>query len=131
MSCQSDGYNTYASMIISRRSRPAIGRPAIIFSYGRIRPSEHGTTGCWVVYVDRIARNGSGVFKPDLLRHGDPEGCHAVEGGSYSTPAYALDDVDALVSLSAAVDNQPRHCTSIPVISTTLASILLSLCSVP
>lgn len=92
----SDGLKIYGLLTVPYSEPPQGGWPAIIFNHGYIPPDVYRTTERYVAYVNALATNGYVVFKPDYRGHGDSEGAAV---GAYSSPAYAIDVLNALSSV--------------------------------
>jgi dipeptidyl aminopeptidase/acylaminoacyl peptidase len=92
----SDGYKIYALLTVPRGEQPESGWPAIVFNHGYIPPDQYRTTERYVSYVDGFARNGYIVFRSDYRGHGNSEGDAP---GSFGTPAYTVDVLNAVSSL--------------------------------
>jgi uncharacterized protein len=107
VSYRSDGYKIYALMTIPKGQKPATGWPVIIFNHGYIQPDQYVTTERYVAYVDAIARRGYIVFKSDYRGHGRSEG--PTTGGGYGSPGYTDDVLNALASLQAYPDADPKR----------------------
>ncbi|MEM7535970.1 MAG: alpha/beta fold hydrolase [Chloroflexota bacterium] len=97
VSYRSDGLKIYALMTIPFGETPITGWPVVIFNHGYIPPEIYRTTERYVAYVDAFARNGYIVFKSDYRGHGISEG--SSEGGSYRSPGYTVDVLNALASM--------------------------------
>jgi len=106
VSYQSEGYKNYALMTIPKETKPDTGWPVIVFNHGYIPPAEYRTTERYVAYVDRIARSGYIVFKPDYRGFGSSEGGNVI-GGGYGLPGYTVDVLNAVASLKAYEDADP------------------------
>lgn len=105
VSYKSDGLKIYALLTVPTTQKPKAGYPAILFNHGYIAPQEYRTTERYVSYVDGFARNGYVVFKPDYRGNGNSEG---QPEGAYYSPAYAIDDLNALSSLKIYKDVNPE-----------------------
>lgn len=92
----SDGLKINGLLTVPIGEKPKNGWPAIIFIHGYIPPTTYRTTQRYVAYVDAFARVGYVVFKPDLRGNGDSEG---QPEGTYYSPAYAIDALNALASV--------------------------------
>lgn len=103
-SYRSEGLKIYALLTVPNGVKPATGWPAIIFNHGYIPPEVYRTTERYVAYVDGFARNGYIVFRPDYRGHGFSEGEAA---GSYGTPDYTIDVLNALASVQKYPDADP------------------------
>jgi len=98
-SYQSDGLKIYGLLTVPNAKKPANGFPAILFNHGYITPATYQTNpsvGQYASYVDAIARRGYVVFKPDYRGNGNSQGSPE---GAYYSPAYTVDDLNALASL--------------------------------
>jgi uncharacterized protein len=93
----SDGLKIYALLTIPKGVKPATGWPVILFNHGYIAPQTYRTTERYVAYVAAFANHGYIVFKPDYRGNGLSEG---QPGSSYYSPNYAIDDLNALASIS-------------------------------
>ena len=96
VSYQSDGLKIYALLTVPQGTKPENGWPVIIFNHGYIPPEIYKTTERYLAYVDAFARNGYLVFKPDYRGNGQSEG---KPEGAYYSPAYAIDDLNAISSI--------------------------------
>ena len=83
-------------LTVPKGTPPSGGWPAILFNHGYIQPDLYQTTSKYVAYVEGFAKSGYVVFKPDLRGHGKSEG---IPEGAYYSPAYTIDDLNALSSL--------------------------------
>ncbi len=106
VSYQSDGYKIFALMTVPAGPKPASGWPAVIFNHGYIPPAQYRTTERYVAYVDTIARSGYIVFKSDYRGHGSSAG---PPEGAYGTPGYTDDVLNALASVKAYKDADPKR----------------------
>jgi len=112
-SYKSDGLKIFALLTIpkndlsasSRLGKPKNGWPVIIFNHGYIPPEIYRTTERYIAYVDYFARNGYIVFKPDYRGNGLSEG---KPEGAYYSPAYAIDDLNAISSIKKLKDVNPN-----------------------
>jgi len=100
----SDGLKIYGLLTVPDGDKPASGWPVIIFNHGHITPELYRTTERYVAYVDAIARRGYIVFKSDYRGHGSSEG---TASGSYGSPDYTIDVLNALSSLKRYKDADP------------------------
>jgi len=100
----SDGLKIYALLTIPKGKKPDSGWPVILFNHGYIPPDQYSTTQRYVAYVDAFAKNGYIVFKPDFRGHGNSEG---QPEGAYYSPAYTIDDLNALASIKRYKDANP------------------------
>jgi dipeptidyl aminopeptidase/acylaminoacyl peptidase len=101
----SDGLKIYALLTVPKGSTPQNGWPVILFNHGYISPDQYQTTERYVAYVDAFAKNGYIVFKPDFRGNGNSEG---QPEGAYYSPAYAIDDLNALSSIKKYQDADPN-----------------------
>jgi dipeptidyl aminopeptidase/acylaminoacyl peptidase len=69
----------------------------IVFNHGFIQPGEYQPTVRYEKYVDAMASDGYIVIRPDYRGHGQSEG---VATGGYSSPAYTIDVLNAVASVS-------------------------------
>jgi dipeptidyl aminopeptidase/acylaminoacyl peptidase len=92
----SEGLKIFGLLTVPYAAAPEGGWPAIIFNHGYIPPDQYRTTERYVAYVNALATNGYVVFKPDYRGHGDSEGNAS---GAYTSPAYAIDVLNALASV--------------------------------
>jgi dipeptidyl aminopeptidase/acylaminoacyl peptidase len=100
-SYMSDGLKIYALLTVPKGSKPQNGWPVILFNHGYIPPDQYQTTERYVAYVDAFAKNGYIVFKPDFRGNGNSEG---KPEGAYYSPAYTVDDLNALSSIKKLKD---------------------------
>ena len=80
------------------------GWPIVVFNHGYIPPDQYRTTERYVAYVDAFARNGYIVFRSDYRGHGNSEG---EATGSYSTPDYTVDVLNAVAAVKGYPDADP------------------------
>jgi dipeptidyl aminopeptidase/acylaminoacyl peptidase len=106
VSYESEGYKIYALMTVPIGAKPDTGWPAIVFNHGYVRPSEYGTTGNYVPYMDMLASKGYIVFKSDYRGHGRSDGEETI-GGGYGLPDYTVDVLNAVASLKSYPDADP------------------------
>lgn len=92
----SEGLKIYSLLTIPKGNQPEGGWPVILFNHGYLPPETYKTTERYVAYVDAFAGNGYIVFKPDYRGHGNSEG---QPEGAYYSPAYTIDDLNALASI--------------------------------
>ncbi len=92
----SEGLKIYALLTVPNGERPATGWPVIVFNHGYIPPDQYRTTERYVAYVDRLARSGYIVFRPDYRGHDQSEG---EASGAYGQPGYVIDVLNAVASL--------------------------------
>ncbi len=100
-SYMSDGLKIYALLTVPKGRKPENGWPVILFNHGYIPPDQYKTTERYVSYVDAFAKNGYIVFKPDYRGNGNSEG---QPEGAYYSPAYTVDDLNALSSVKKLKD---------------------------
>lgn len=98
VSYTSDGYKIYGLLTVPVATPPPGGFGAIIFVHGYLPPTTYKTTEKYVAYVNYLAKSGFVVFKIDLRGHGNSEGSPA---GSYFSPTYTIDILNAVESLKA------------------------------
>jgi len=98
-SYQSDGLKIYALLTVPMGNRPTNGWPVILFNHGYITPDQYQTfptVGQYATYYPVFSRSGYIVFKPDYRGNGNSEG---TPEGAYYSPAYTVDDLNALASI--------------------------------
>lgn len=105
-SYKSDGLKIYALLTVPTEKKPKSGFPVILFNHGYIPPEVYKTTQCYVAYVDAFARNGYIVFKPDFRGNGSSQG---QPEGAYYSPAYTIDDLNALSSIAKFKEADPSR----------------------
>lgn len=105
-SYQSDGLKIYGLLTVPNGEKPKTGWPVILFNHGYIPPNIYQTTERYIAYVDAFARNGYIVFKPDYRGNGNSEG---QPEGAYYSPAYTVDDLNALTSVKKYKDADPNR----------------------
>jgi dipeptidyl aminopeptidase/acylaminoacyl peptidase len=93
----SEGLIIYALLTIPTGEAPTTGWPVIVFNHGFIQPDEYKPTERYEKYVDAMASQGYIVFRPDYRGHGNSDG---VASGGYSSPAYTIDVLNAVASIS-------------------------------
>ena len=93
----SEGLKIYALLTVPFGDPPLSGWPVIVFNHGFIQPGQYKPTERYVAYVDAIARHDYIVFRPDYRGHGNSEG---EATGGYRTPAYTIDVLNAVSSIS-------------------------------
>lgn len=103
-SYKSEGLKIYALLTVPNGEKPKNGWPIIIFNHGYIPPTQYRTTEKYIAYTDAFSRNGYIVFKPDYRGNGDSEG---QPEGAYYSPAYAIDDLNAIASIKKYKDADP------------------------
>jgi dipeptidyl aminopeptidase/acylaminoacyl peptidase len=104
-SYKSDGLTIYALLTVPQGQKPKGGWPVIVFNHGYIPPEVYQTTERYIAYVDAFARNGYVVFKPDYRGNGKSEG---QPEGAYYSPAYTIDDLNAIASIKKYKDVNPN-----------------------
>ncbi len=104
-SYKSDGLKIYALLTVPNGQKPIGGWPVILFNHGYIPPEQYRTTERYVAYVAGFAQNGYIVFKPDYRGNGFSEGSPE---GAYYSPAYTVDDLNALASIKKYKDANPN-----------------------
>lgn len=105
-SYMSDGYKIFGLLTVPNTQAPEGGYPAIVFNHGYIPPTQYVTTEKYIAYVDTLARNEFVVFKIDMRGHGNSEG---TASGSYFSPVYMTDALNALASLQKYPDVNPSR----------------------
>lgn len=103
-SYRSDGLKIYALLTIPVGDKPRGGWPVILFNHGYIDPRQYQTfpqEGQYAAYYPVFSRNGYVVFKPDYRGNGNSEG---QPEGAYYSPAYAIDDLNAIASIKQLTD---------------------------
>jgi len=103
-SYRSDGLKIYALLTVPIQKKPTGGWPVIVFNHGYIPPEVYRTTERYLAYVDAFAGNGYIVFKPDYRGNGLSEGRPE---GAYYSPAYTVDDLNAIASIKKFKDADP------------------------
>lgn len=103
-SYMSDGLKQYGLLAIPFGEKPETGWPVIIFNHGYIPPEVYQTTERYVAYVDRFARIGYIVFRPDYRGHANSEGDAR---GAYGRPDYVIDVLNAVAALKTYPDADP------------------------
>jgi len=98
-SYKSDGLKIYSLLTVPTGAKPKNGWPVILFNHGYISPEQYQTfpaVGQYASYYPEFSRNGYIVFKPDFRGNGNSEG---TPEGAYYSPAYTIDDLNALASI--------------------------------
>jgi uncharacterized protein len=98
-SYKSDGLKIYALLTVPIGTNPASGWPVILFNHGYIPPDQYQTfptVGQYATYYSEFSRSGYIVFKPDYRGNANSEG---TPEGAYYSPAYTVDDLNALASI--------------------------------
>jgi len=96
-SYESEGLKIYALLTVPFGEPPLTGWPVIVFNHGFIPPGQYKPTERYVAYVNALARQGYIVFRSDYRGHGESEG---EATGGYRTPAYTIDVLNAVSSIS-------------------------------
>lgn len=107
-SYKSDGLKIFALLTVPIGTKPKNGWPVILFNHGYIAPETYQTTpssGQYASYLPVFAKNGYIVFKPDYRGNGNSEG---QPEGAYYSPAYTVDDLNALASIKKYGDVNPN-----------------------
>jgi dipeptidyl aminopeptidase/acylaminoacyl peptidase len=105
-SYRSEGLKIYALLTIPTGNKPPGGWPVILFNHGYIPPEVYRTTERYVAYVAAFANKGYIVFKPDYRGNGFSEG---QPEGAYYSPAYTIDDLNALATIKKYKDANPNN----------------------
>lgn len=109
VSYMSDGLKIYGLLAVPQGDKPATGWPVILFNHGYIPPEQYQTdptVGQYASYFPVFAEQGYIVFKPDYRGNGTSEGRPE---GAYYSPAYAIDDLNALASIKKYKDADPNR----------------------
>ena len=109
VSYKSDGLKIYALLTVPFGIKPKNGWPVILFNHGYIAPDQYQTfptVGQYATYYPVFSRNGYIVFKPDYRGNGNSEGSPE---GAYYSPAYTVDDLNALASIKKYKDADPNR----------------------
>ncbi len=104
----SDGLKIYALLTVPFGQKPTNGWPVIVFNHGYITPSTYQTfptVGQYATYYPPFAKAGYIVFKPDYRGNGNSQGSPE---GAYYSPAYTVDDLNAIVSIKKYPDADPN-----------------------
>jgi len=104
----SDGLKINGLLTIPIGTKPKAGWPVILFNHGYISPGEYQTdpsVGQYASYFSVFAEAGYIVFKPDYRGNAQSEG---KPEGAYYSPAYTVDDLNALSSLKKYPDANPN-----------------------
>lgn len=107
-SYKSDGLKIYALLTVPMGEKPSNGWPVILFNHGYIPPEQYQTfpqSGQYASYYPVFAQAGYIVFKPDYRGNANSEG---QPEGAYYSPAYAIDDLNALTSIKNYKDVNPN-----------------------
>ena len=102
----SEGLKIYALLTVPNGEKPATGWPVILFNHGFIPPDVYRTTERYIAYVDWLARNGYIVLRSDYRGHDESEG---EARGAYGAPDYTVDVMNAVSSLQAFPDADPKR----------------------
>jgi dipeptidyl aminopeptidase/acylaminoacyl peptidase len=105
-SYRSEGLKIFALLTVPFGEKPETGWPVVVFNHGYIPPEQYRTTERYVAYVDGFARNGYIVFRSDYRGHGSSEG---EARGSYGTPDYTIDVLNAVAAMKAYPDADPER----------------------
>jgi dipeptidyl aminopeptidase/acylaminoacyl peptidase len=108
-SYQSDGLKIYALLTVPFGTRPTNGWPVILFNHGYIPPEQYQTfpsVGQYATYYPVFSRSGYIVFKPDYRGNDNSEG---TPEGAYYSPAYTVDDLNALASIKKYAGADPNR----------------------
>jgi len=108
-SYRSDGLKIYALLTVPFGTKPANGWPVILFNHGYITPDQYQTfpaVGQYATYYPVFSRSGYIVFKPDYRGNGNSEG---TPEGAYYSPAYTVDDLNALASIKKYAGADPSR----------------------
>lgn len=105
----SDGLKIYALLTVPVGQKPVGGWPVILFNHGYIPPETYQTApsvGQYASYTPYFSSAGYIVFKPDYRGNGNSDG---TPEGAYYSPAYAIDDLNALASIKKYPDANPNR----------------------
>lgn len=103
----SDGLKIYALLTVPSGQKPKNGWPVILFNHGYIAPEIYQTfpsSGQYASYYPVFSSSGYIVFKPDYRGNANSEG---KPEGAYYSPAYTIDDLNALSSIQKYKDADP------------------------
>jgi dipeptidyl aminopeptidase/acylaminoacyl peptidase len=92
----SEGNKIYGLLTVPFGDPPEGGFKAVVFNHGYIPPATYQTEERYNAYVNYLAQSGFVVFKIDFRGHGRSEG---FPSGSYFSPGYTIDAINALKSL--------------------------------
>lgn len=106
VSYRSEGLKIYALLTVPNGPKPASGWPVIVFNHGYIPPEVYRTTERYIAYVDGFARSNYIVLRPDYRGHASSEG---EAGGSYGSPDYTIDVLNAVASIKRYADADPNR----------------------
>lgn len=104
----SDGLKINALLTVPVGQKPSDGWPVILFNHGYIAPETYQTFpayGQYASYYPYFSSAGYIVFKPDYRGNGNSDG---KPEGAYYSPAYAIDDLNALSSIKKYADANPN-----------------------
>ncbi|HEV2340026.1 MAG TPA: alpha/beta fold hydrolase [Patescibacteria group bacterium] len=104
----SDGLKIYALLTVPTGIKPKSGWPVIVFNHGYITPQSYQTfptIGQYTTYYPPFAAHGYIVFKPDYRGNGNSQG---QPEGAYYSPAYTVDDLNAVASIKQYKDVNPN-----------------------
>ncbi len=109
VSYRSEGLKIYGLLTVPQGQKPQNGWPVILFNHGYIPPEQYQTfpqSGQYASYYPVLSSNGYIVFKPDYRGNGNSEG---IPEGAYYSPAYTIDDLNALASIKKYQDADPQR----------------------
>jgi dipeptidyl aminopeptidase/acylaminoacyl peptidase len=102
----SEGNKIYGLLTVPWGLKPESGWPVILFNHGYVPPDEYRTTERYLDYIDYLASRGYIVFRSDYRGHGNSEG---EAGGSYATPNYTIDVLNAMAAVKSYPDADPAR----------------------
>jgi uncharacterized protein len=108
-SYQSDGLKINALLTVPIGDKPTNGWPVILFNHGYIPPEQYQTfpsVGQYASYYPAFSSNEYIVFKPDYRGNNNSQG---TPEGAYYSPAYTVDDLNALASIKRYKDANPNR----------------------
>ncbi len=108
VSYQSQDLAIHALLTIPIGQKPQKGWPVIIFNHGYIPPQTYQTNptvGQYATYLPVFAENDYIVLKPDFRGNGNSQG---KPEGAYYSPAYAIDDLNAIASMRQYPNANPQ-----------------------
>lgn len=103
---KSEGLRIKGLLAIPNGEKPEEGWPAIVFNHGYIRPETYRREEKYIAYIASFASKGYLVFMPDYRGHQDSEGLPL---GTYFSPAYTTDSLNAFYSLAKHPDVNPER----------------------